>query len=375
MYIPRLTIKILRKIGANRFLFKCLAPFAKARTEINEDIVATAQDRLATLRPVPSGTSMCENNIADNPKYNLQVIIPAYNVEKYIEDCVESVLNQETKYNYIVYIVNDGSTDTTRQILKKYENDSRVILIDQKNKGLSGARNTALKNINADYVTFVDSDDILDEGAIEALLSKAYELDADVVQGNFRRFKTDVKNYTTGSNLSESSETRPNDLMGFAWGKIYRNGLFSHLQFPEGYWYEDTMCNFLILPQCGKTATISKNVYYYRKANKFSITHQTRSNPKCIDSYYITQLVLKEQEQLGIRENDLTDKILNQIRYNTERAVRCLSKTELKYLFVLHCKLFEAYKTEASQNRDYAIIQEALETRRFALLMLFVILC
>ncbi len=374
MKISHLFIKLLKEIGVNKAVLNCLTPFTKKSIEINDAIVATAQDRLSMLRQDPSGSSMCINDIEEKPKYNLQIIIPAYNVEKYVEECVDSVLSQKTKYEFTVYIVNDGSTDKTRQVLKKYENEKRVILIDQKNRGLSGARNAALKTIKADYVTFVDSDDILDDGAIEALLNKAYATEADVVQGNYKRFKKDVKKYIPGSDLSESSEAKPNELPGFAWGKLYKNHLFSHLQFPEGYWYEDTMCNFLILPQCERIATISKYVYCYRKANKSSITHQTKSNPKCLDSYYITKLVLKEHEQLGIQEYDYTEKILNQIQINTERAVRSLKKTDLKYLFVLHCQLFETYKTGASRSKSYTEMQEALEKHRFTQFMLSVIL-
>lgn len=361
--------------GANKAAFNVLSHFTKKRLEINEDVVATALDKLNSIRRDPSGSSMRENDIVEKPNYNLQIIIPAYNVEKYIEECLNSVLKQDTKYKFIVYIVNDGSTDNTRQLIKPFENDHRVVVIDQENRGLSGARNAALKTIDAEYVMFVDSDDILDEGAIDALLNRAYALNADVIQGNFKRFKTDAKKYTFGSDLTDTPDTKSCDLLGFAWGKVYKSSLFSHLQFPEGYWYEDTMCNFLILPQCRKIASISKNVYCYRKANKNSITHNTRSNPKCLDSYYITKLLLKEYEQLGFSDENYTDRILNQIKFNTERAVRFLSQQDLKYLFALHCLLFDTYKTETTNSDNNAIIQKALETRCFSLLMLYVILC
>lgn len=372
MFVPRLTIKLLKTFGLNRTVFRWLAPFANKRVEI--DLATSAESRLGEIRRDPSGSSMGENNVATSPKYNLQVIIPAYNVEKYIVECICSVLNQNTTYSYVVYIVNDGSTDRTRQLIRPFERDPRVVVIDQENRGLSGARNAALKNVNAEYVTFVDSDDVLDKGAIQALLDRAYALDADVVQGNFKRFMTDVNKFTVGSNLPDASDTSPYDLLGFAWGKVYRSSLFSHLQFPEGYWYEDTMCNFLILPQCNKIATVHHNVYCYRKSNKGSITHQTRSNPKCLDSYYITKLVLKEHQQLAINDVYFTDRILNQIKYNTERAIRCLSKQDLKCLFVLHCQLFDAYKEVHTQHAEYNAIQEALESRRFWLLLLYVLL-
>ena len=118
----------------------------------------------------------------------MQIIIPVYNVEQYIQECIESILNQETQYSYIITIVNDGSPDNSRNILKQYESLNNIIIIDQENRGFSGARNRALENIYGKYLMFVDSDDKLAEGAIEVLLNTALSYKADMVEGSMSSF-------------------------------------------------------------------------------------------------------------------------------------------------------------------------------------------
>lgn len=104
-----------------------------------------------------------------NPQYDLQIIIPAYNAEKYIEKCLNSILSQKTQYTYVITVINDGSTDETLQILSKYLDDEHIDIISQSNKGFSGARNCGLKNLVGHYLMFVDSDDWICEDAIEKL--------------------------------------------------------------------------------------------------------------------------------------------------------------------------------------------------------------
>lgn len=111
----------------------------------------------------------------------VSVIIPVFNTEKYIEDCIFSVINQNYSRLEII-IVNDGSTDGSRSIIQKYmEVDRRIVCIDKKNEGLPLARKTGILKANGKYIQHLDSDDTLIDGAIEKLVCRAEETDADIV--------------------------------------------------------------------------------------------------------------------------------------------------------------------------------------------------
>lgn len=119
-------------------------------------------------------------------KYDCSVIIPAYNTGKFIDACLKSVIEQITAFAVQIIVVNDGSTDSTGKLLKKYEKIPDITVIHQENKGLSGARNTGIRNSDGKYLLFVDSDDRLyGKNAIQKLLTVAFQHDADIVDGNY----------------------------------------------------------------------------------------------------------------------------------------------------------------------------------------------
>lgn len=226
-----------------------------------------------------------------NIKYDLQVIIPVYNSEKYIKACLASVL-QNSKYKVLVTIINDGSTDSTGKILEdmisKIEKEETCVrLINQDNKGYSGARNTALQNIEGRYVMFVDSDDVLPENAIDKMLDVALENEADILQGNWYTFKSERK--VVVNTLMSTQEY----MSGYPWGKLYKYSVLEHFQFPEGYWFEDTPISFILAAMPLKIVTISDIVYGYR-INPQGITATASSSKKSIDSYWVTELCLEE---------------------------------------------------------------------------------
>ena len=110
----------------------------------------------------------------------ISLIIPVYNVQDYLEECLDSVLLQDYE-NFEVVAVNDGSTDNSREILENYERrDSRIRVIDQRNKGLAGARNTGVAAVCGDYIAFVDSDDYVTPKYLSAMAANAITHDTDV---------------------------------------------------------------------------------------------------------------------------------------------------------------------------------------------------
>lgn len=122
---------------------------------------------------------------------------------------MDSIVNQQTKYKFLVIVINDGSPDSSREKLRKYEGLDNVVIIDQENKGFSGARNTGLKHIKAKYVTFVDSDDRMMPGAIEAMMEDAMTLGLSMTAQFYDMFLRQVRmNYNRISTLHDSSIDR-----------------------------------------------------------------------------------------------------------------------------------------------------------------------
>ena len=123
----------------------------------------------------------------------VSIIIPAYNAEKYIEQCIDSIISQTYK-NIEVIIVNDGSTDNTLAICEKYaKEDKRIKIVKKKNEGVSKARNDGIKIATGKYIMFIDSDDYIDDDYIEIMHKNIVEKKADLVVSNYTRDKNGVK--------------------------------------------------------------------------------------------------------------------------------------------------------------------------------------
>ena len=116
----------------------------------------------------------------------ITVILPVYNVEKYLKQCLDSIVNQTFK-DFECLCVNDGSTDNSLSILQEYaQKDKRFKIITQKNGGTSVARNTGIKHTNTKYLTFIDSDDWITENYLEILYNKIEETNADIVRASYK---------------------------------------------------------------------------------------------------------------------------------------------------------------------------------------------
>lgn len=315
---------LLKKIYLNIFINF----YSYKLTEI--DKVTENNDVLENYSSKPiSKTYITENKILSE-EYDLQIIIPAYNVENYIEECIESILNQKTKYKILIIIINDGSTDNTNILLNKYINISNIKIINQKNKGISEARNCGLKEIFAKYIMFLDSDDILLNGAIDNLLDFSLKNDLDIVEGGYysyvngKFFEGKVHKNTLGNN----------NLFGFPWGKVIKNKIFINLRFPLKTQYEDSIFTYLIYSQNFKFGTIKERVYGYRN-NPNSITNILITDKRCIETFYITEELLTNG--IDFYNINLTkriyEKYLQQIKLNYKRTLKCPEEVKKAIFF------------------------------------------
>lgn len=213
----------------------------------------------------------------------ITVIVPVYNVESYLRKCLDSIIAQTYK-NIEIVVVNDGSTDASGEICKEFaEIDHRIIYIEQENAGLSAARNTGLENMSGDFVTFVDSDDWIEQDYLETLYKKIVEYQADIAVGNYYSFNESegmfyfhilgdsyyekvYDNVSIFENLYESQEMKSFALIS-AWGKLYNAGLFEQLRFDIGKLGEDGYLNQKIYLLAEKIVYIHKGIYSYRIRN------------------------------------------------------------------------------------------------------------
>jgi len=202
----------------------------------------------------------------------ISIVIPIYNVEEYLVDCLSSVKDQ-TYTNFEAIVVNDGTTDSSAEITEEViRGDTRFRMIHQKNKGLAGARNTGLKEAKGEFLFYLDSDDVLTKIALELLVNAAIEYQADVVQGNFyydypdylllnKQQKEGVAVYNREEAMWALLEHKT--VLNFAWGKLIRIDLAQKHTFPEGKQLEDTFWKYKIIHDVETYVALKQPVLYY----------------------------------------------------------------------------------------------------------------
>lgn len=358
--ILSIIIRVTYKFRVNKVMYYLVRPFFHKKftppTTIQE---SDLRDLLSRLSPDPCNSCICKNTI--NPQYDLQVIIPVYNTENFIKACINSVLTLKSAKKILITVINDGSTDNTKEILNLYNNIDNIEIISQENKGFSGARNTALNCIKAKYITFLDSDDELNYFVdIDKLIDLADQEKADVVECSYVEFYENKRNYKSVRHKN-AILNKAIGLHGFPWGKIFNSKLFSNIHFPEHYWFEDTIMAFIIFPLCKKVITSDSLLYRYRK-NPNGITSKSKGKPKSIDSYYITEQLLKDRMSLGLDDNiEFSRQMQHQIKINYMR-IKTLKNTNVDIaVFMLTAFLWKKYfsmtpesaLSKAFENKDF----------------------
>lgn len=230
-------------------------------------------------------------------QYDVSIIVPVYNAEKYLEECLNSLVNQHTFYTYEIICVNDGSTDNSKKILQdflgKYTN---ISVINQVNLGASAARNSGMKIMSGKYVFFMDADDYLPDNAIQNLIEAAIISDADIVQGGISKCTDNSKIYYTFDSTNKVSTKLLDwynyNSMGTAWGKLYKRNLWDKIEFFQGYAFEDAIIWCNIYPMCHKITFIPETTYVFR-SSKSSLFKRQNNSEKCIDAIWIIDACIK----------------------------------------------------------------------------------
>lgn len=206
----------------------------------------------------------------------ISVIVPVYNVEGYLDQCLESIVSQTYRHLEIL-VVDDGSTDSSGTICDRWaERDDRIRVIHQPNGGLSAARNTALDAMSGEWTIMVDSDDVLHPEAASILLDAIQREQADIVIGDHINIYDDAAPQWSTATSSEGCQIYSQQeallavfyqhgLTHSAWARIYRASLFEDIRYPVGRLYEDLAIIYTLLKKCDKVVKINQVVYGYRQ--------------------------------------------------------------------------------------------------------------
>ena len=248
---------------------------------------------------------MTGEKVNNNSLPLITVVVPVYKVEQYLAECVDSILNQ-TYTNLEIYLVDDGSPDRCGEICNEYaKKDSRIRVIHQENKGLSGARNSAIDVFKGDYITFVDSDDWISDEMIERLYKNLIEYDAQMSCTSPDSFYEDGTHTTTKYNGEVFVYTKEQALDCFLFndyltpcvcGKLYMRNLWTSVRCPEGMLFEDQFTTYKLIDQCNKIIYCTKPMYHYRK-RAGSIGHSVFNR----NTYNLYDAIQEEYEYIHTR--------------------------------------------------------------------------
>ncbi|MBX9987786.1 glycosyltransferase [Priestia aryabhattai] len=204
----------------------------------------------------------------------ISIIVPIYNVQAYLERCIESLINQTYK-NIEIILVNDGSTDNCKNICELYkQRDDRIVVVHKENGGLSSARNAGIEIATGKYIAFVDSDDWVSIHMYKILTNLIEKYQADVAECEYLRTDSllnSVNNDTSNNNVISVKNNVEALFLHFGnskfqqvvWNKIYKRTLFKEIRFPVGKIHEDEFITYKIIYNAKKLVSISEQLYYY----------------------------------------------------------------------------------------------------------------
>ena len=249
----------------------------------------------------------------------VSVIIPVYNVEKFLPDCLKSVIGQ-TYENLEIICVNDGSPDKCGDILQKFAHkDKRIVVLDKENGGQASARNMGLKSAHGEYVCFLDSDDWIDKKCIESLVETQLRTHADVVCVHdivvyYSPKKTQNERMISGHSEGTFQVTNEiiNQMWVVPWGKLFRRQQILDLgiSFPEGCIYEDEYFHFVMMVNLQKIAVSEGGKVFYRQRENSTMSSKRLRSGK--DNLLIFQKIFEYfQEHNLLGTFDLPVRILS----------------------------------------------------------------
>lgn len=271
------------------------------------------------------------------PKVSL--IIPVYNVEDYIEKCLDSVVNQTLK-DMEVIIVNDGSKDSSKQKIEKYLNKySWIKYLEKENGGLSDARNYGMPYATGEYIAFLDSDDYVESSMYEEMYNKAKEENLDMVECDFIWEYPNKKREDIGEVYSSKKEMIEKARV-VAWNKLIKRELIERtgVKFPVGLRYEDVEFFYKLVPYLEKVSFVRKSfVHYIQRENSIANTQNIRTK----EIFTVLENVISYY-----KENGFYDEYKDELEYIYVRFLLCSSLKRM-------CKIEKKEERQSALNETW----------------------
>lgn len=314
----------------------------------------------------------------ENQKTLVTVVIPVYNMEKYITKCVTSILNQKYR-NIEVVAINDGSTDSSKEILDDFaQRDKRLRVITTENRGLSAARNKGIVESKGEYIVFIDADDYISDEYVDVLLDVCESKKVPISQCFYKTISAECN-----EDIFEYEEVKESDIKVYndremilnlynhmmlpstlTWTKMYKRDLFNigpdtldvfdenHIAFPEGRIYEDDYVSYRLFHKAGKVAVVNKVMYAYRK------------NPDGITN-----------GPFSIKGMDLMLSLEERIRFYKKRGDRnIVNLTYRRYYYEICRTIYKTKRSKGNIPEWRQVVKELNRKKRKTLLMIIKVL-
>ncbi len=301
-------------------------------------------------------------------KKGISIIVPIYNSEKYLNKCIDSLINQ-TEKNIEIILVNDGSTDNSEEIIKEYK-DKRIKYYKNKNQGIGKTRNFGIEQATGSYIMFVDSDDYIEKNACEKMYNKAVNENLDVVLCDFYKEydNGNIEEIHTNSFNNSSLKENPNIITDYLcpWAKIYDRKMIidNNIKFVENLKYEDAPFVIKALCTAKKIGKIDECLNYYLIHDNSETTVRDK---KCFDILQIIDIIrnyTSNFDYLKEKIDELTVRIIT--NYTIQQRQQSSQETAMDFID----KAFDYLKEEVpdyKNNKYYigrSIVKRTIEKNR-----------
>lgn len=257
----------------------------------------------------------------------VSVIVPFYNVEGYIEKCLETLVNQ-TLQDIEIILVNDGTKDRSVNIVKKFQRNypEKIVYLEKENGGLSDARNYAIPYAKGEYIAFLDSDDYVEKDMYQKMYNLAVKEESDMVECDFCWEYPDKTRKDVGE-IYHGTKEMIEKIRVVAWNKLIKKEILedTKIQFPKGYRYEDVEFTYKLIPYIKKVSFLKEAcIHYIQREGSISNSQNERTR----EIFDVLEHVLQYYKKIGIYEKYKTELEYIYTRYAFCSSLRRISKIQ-----------------------------------------------